>query len=174
MNGYNGCGGKVADRGDEGTVVGTVSGQEAYIAMRSLDEIMKKKSRRTLSWVLCLGMAGLLLSGCSQTDENRVDESELPESSQVSSVFSNSQSMSKDTVIAVSLPTAEEGWYYDATLLASQYLSQISTDSLGYVLLTASTAQEQSGQLDDLVGQNVHAAVVCPVDASLSAQGRLT
>lgn len=171
MNGYNGCGGKVADRGDEGTVVGTVSGQEAYIAMRSLDEIMKKKSRRTLSWVLCLGMVGLLLSGCSQTDENRVDESELPESSQVSSVFSNSQSMSKDTVIAVSLPSAEEGWYYDATLLASQYLSQISTDSLGYVLLTASTAQEQSGQLDDLVGQNVHAAVVCPVDASLSAQG---
>ena len=138
--------------------------------MKSLDKIVKKKKGRVLSWALCLGMAGLVLAGCSRTEEG-TDESAAMESSQVSSVFSNSQSMSKDTVIAVSLPSAEEGWYYDATVAASQYLSQISTDSLGYVLLTASSAQEQSGQLGDLVGQNVHAAVVCPVDSSLSAQG---
>lgn len=81
------------------------------------------------------------------------------------------QNTVKDTVIAVSMPAAAEGWDYEAYRCAGEYLSQLSDSQTGYILLTASSGEEQAGQLSELVGQNVHSAVIYPADDDSAALG---
>lgn len=144
---------------------------------------MKLKIKGIRSAALAMVLILSAAVGCQGNDGVREQSSSAGETSAQSNAGTDSnmgtagnmgndvQTVAKDTVIAVSMPAAAEGWDYDAARSAGDYLASISSDTLGYVLLTASTAEEQSSQLDSLVGENIHAAVVYPVDESQPLQG---
>ena len=129
--------------------------------MRTGDGKIHKKAFFALG--LCMV---LCLSGCSfggGTGDSPADT--------VSSGEAAAQSTVKDTVIAVSMPSAARGWDYEACQSAGEYLAGLSDDKTGYILLTASSGEEQFRQLNELIGQNVHGVVIYPVDSESAAQG---
>ncbi len=123
---------------------------------------MKLKIKRISKGLLAAALVLSVAAGCQHNETETITDA---------SQETEAQTVMKDTVIAVSMPSATEGWDYDAVRSAGDYLFSISSDTLGYILFTASSAQEQSDQLDSLVGENIHAAVVYPVDDSQSLQG---
>lgn len=107
-------------------------------------------------------------SGSALADRLGADRSDSGQEPGLES--SGGQTAVKDTVIAVSMPSASEGWVYDAYQCAETQLKAVSNDQTGYILLTASSGEEQSQQLAGLIGENVHGAVIYPVDDASIAQ----
>ena len=132
---------------------------------------MKLKIKRISKGLLAAALVLSMAAGCQHNETETITDASQETAAQTTGNLANGQTVMKDTVIAVSMPAASEGWDYDAARSAGAYLSSISSDTLGYILFTASSAQEQSDQLDSLVGENIHAAVVYPVDDSQPLQG---
>lgn len=137
---------------------------------------------------LCILLLALGLWGCHRITENGQDAEKLKGNKGTADVSASGQILAesqskaeengepghntvKDTVIAVSMPAAAKGWDYETYRCAGEYLSQLSDSQTGYILLTASSGDEQSGQLGELVGQNVHSAVIYPFDDDSAALG---
>ena len=117
------------------------------------------------------GETSLLTGNDGTEDETSVEDEEADESTDESGVAETDildwtgDYAEKETLIAVSVPFSEDTWDYELSQSALSALTEISTDQVGYVLYTASSAEEQADQLTELLDENVDAVVIDPIDS---------